>query len=105
MNLQSLNAIGDSNHANYMQTKEIIVSDELQHGYISLGKPTTKGVVNNCFIEYHKEICNLPLCISGRQGSGKAIFICNYESYATTRNESILHTDFIQNCEASKDNF
>ena len=88
---------------NYIQTEETIVPPELQHGYISLGKSTTKGVVNNCFIEDHKEIGNLPLYILGRQGSGKTTYICNYASYATTRNESILHIDFIRNCEASKD--
>lgn len=88
---------------NYIQTEEAIVPLELQHGYISLGKSTTKGVTTECFIEDHKEIGNLPLYVLGRQGSGKTTYICNYASYATTRNESVLHIDFIRNCEASKD--
>lgn len=87
---------------NHISTQEIQIPEELRSGYICLGENLYKGEKTKAYIQDHKEVGSLPLCIFSRQGGGKSTYICNYAKYCTSRNESVFHIDFIKNCEASK---
>ncbi len=79
------------------------VPTELQTGYINIGTVKHKGNIQNAYLSNHKDISVMPLYIAGRQGSGKSTFFSNYATYAINNGESVVHIDFIKNCESSRD--
>lgn len=87
------------NHINIEETSLPLL---LQQGYIQLGFTTYRGTKTMAYLEDDREIGSLPLVILGRQGGGKTTYLCNYASYVVERGESIVHIDYIKNCEASK---
>ena len=88
---------------NHINIEESALPDILKTGYIELGESVFKGVKTTAFLEDDREIGSLPLVILGRQGGGKTTYLCNYANYVARRSESIVHIDYIKNCEASRD--
>lgn len=86
----------------FIKVEEVKVPEKLRKGYICLGNAKNKGTILAAYLEDDKEIGSLPLMLLGRQGGGKTTYMCNYANYCLSRNESIVHIDFIKNCEASK---
>lgn len=95
--LRAFNKIGQ------VKTNENPVPLELQNGYIKLGNVKCKGDRQEAYLSNHKDISCMPLYVAGRQGSGKSTYFANYATYAINNSESVVHIDFIKNCEASKD--
>lgn len=87
---------------NHISIEETSLPTLLQQGYIKLGFTTYRGAKTMAYLEDDREIGSLPLVILGRQGGGKTTYLCNYASYVVKRGESIVHIDYIKNCEASK---
>ena len=87
---------------NHISIEETSLPPLLQQGYIQLGFTTYRGTKTMAYLEDDREIGSLPLVILGRQGGGKTTYLCNYASYVVKRGESIVHIDYIKNCEASK---
>lgn len=87
---------------NHISIEETSLPPLLQQGYIKLGFTTYRGTKTMAYLEDDREIGSLPLVILGRQGGGKTTYLCNYASYVVERGESIVHIDYIKNCEASK---
>lgn len=87
---------------NHISIEETSLPPLLQQGYIQLGFTTYRGTKTMAYLEDDREIGSLPLVILGRQGGGKTTYLCNYASYVAKRAESIVHIDYIKNCEASK---
>jgi len=86
----------------FIKVEEVKIPERLRKGYICLGNSKNKGTIMAAYLEDDKEIGSLPLMLLGRQGGGKTTYMCNYANYCLNRNESIVHIDFIKNCEASK---
>lgn len=88
---------------NHIAIEETLLPPILRQGYIQLGTTTYKGNKSIAYLEDDIEIGSLPLVILGRQGGGKTTYLCNYANYVSKRNESIVHIDYIKNCEASRE--
>lgn len=87
----------------HIKVEENPIPSELKKGYIRLGTVKIKGQTIEAFLEEHKEVARLPLMLLGRQGGGKTTFLCNYSSDCEKRNETVIHIDYIKNCEASQE--
>lgn len=87
---------------NFVNIEEVQIPEQLQHGYITLGKNKYKGKTYNTYFEDHKDIGSLGVVLLARQGGGKTTYLCHYCKDCSKRNESIVHIDFIRNNEASK---
>lgn len=87
---------------NFVNVEEIQIPEKLQHGYITLGTNRFKGKTYKTYFEDHKDIGSLGLVLLARQGGGKTTYLCHYSKDCLSRNESIVHIDFIRNNEASK---
>lgn len=86
----------------HINVNENAVPEELQHGYIQLGRVTCKEKKTIAYLEDKYDTGNLPLLLVGAQGSGKTTFIAdNYCRYINSRREGALILDFIKNCELS----
>ena len=77
------------------------VPDELMHGYIKTGKCLIKGKKYQTYLSTDKEISNLPVVISGSQGSGKSTFITEYVKDVLSTDEGAIIIDYIKNCEVA----
>lgn len=88
---------------NYIKVEEVQIPEKLRKGYVCIGVNKNKGTLTSVYLEDDIEIGSLPLLLLGRQGGGKTTYMCNYAGYCLNRDESLIHIDFIRNCEASKD--
>jgi len=86
----------------FVNIEETQVPEKLREGYITIGTNKFKGKSFRTYFEDDKDIGSLPLCLIARQGGGKTTYICHYSKDCLSRNESIVHIDFIRNNEASK---
>lgn len=86
----------------HINVEEMPVPDELRSGYISLGDCTYKGNKCKAYLSDDKEVRRLGVVLLSRQGGGKTTYLCNYADNVAKKKESLVHIDFIKNCEASR---
>lgn len=87
-------------HGNILENP---LSEELQEGYIRLGKNDYKGDIKMAYMSNDKNLANLGLVVMGQQGSGKSEYLKNYANDVIKSNENLIVLDFIKNCELSND--
>lgn len=83
-------------HNNVLETK---VPEELQKGYIKIGKSTYKGNTVQTYFSSDKEIANLPVVLLGPMGAGKTFQNLQYAKDVITANEGLIVIDYIKNCD------
>lgn len=85
-----------------VDTLESEVPEELQRGYIKVGKNIYKGKNSIAYMSADKNLANLGLVIMGPQGSGKSEFIANYINDVIKAKEAAIVIDFIDKCQLSE---
>ncbi len=84
------------NHINVLETK---VPEELQKGYIRIGKSTCKGNTVQTYFSPDKEIANLPVILLGPMGAGKTFQNLQYAKDVIAADEGLICIDYIKKCE------
>lgn len=87
-------------HINVLETK---VPNELQHGYIKIGKSTYKGNTVQTYFSQDKEIANLPVVFVGPMGAGKTFENKEYAKNVIESGEGLICIDYIKNCELAEE--
>ena len=83
-------------HMNILETK---VPEELQKGYIKIGKSTYKGNTIQTYFSQDKEIANLPVILLGPMGAGKTFQNLQYAKDVISAKEGLIVIDYIKNCD------
>nr|DAT81718.1 MAG TPA: AAA-like domain protein [Caudoviricetes sp.] len=89
----------ESHNINHTRVLESKVPEELQHGYIKIGKSTYKGNTVQTYFSQDKEIANLPVIFLGPMGAGKTFQNKEYAKDVTTAGEGLIAIDYIKNCD------
>lgn len=89
----------ESHKINHTRVLESKVPEELQQGYIKIGKSTYKGNTVQTYFSNDKEIANLPVILLGPMGSGKTFQNVQYAKDVITANEGLIVIDYIKNCD------
>ncbi|MBZ9633105.1 hypothetical protein [Clostridium sp. FP1] len=87
----------------HTEVNEVKVPQQLDHGYINLGKVKCQGNTQDAYIEDKYDTGSLPLVEIGSQGAGKTTFMSGYYKCANVKKEGGVIIDFIKNCEMSDD--
>lgn len=78
---------------------EVIIPEEIQTGFIDLGKATFKGSTTQTYLSDRGELGNLPLILLGPMGSGKSFKYKHLAKNAIDAGEGVIIIDYIKNCE------
>lgn len=86
-------------HVNVTETN---VPEQLQSGYMWVGKNTCKGNTIDTYMSDEPNINNLPLIPMGQMGAGKTTLLGGVaNNIVEKRNEGVIVIDFIKKCELS----
>lgn len=77
------------------------IPEELQKGYVYLGKSLYRGKLHDAYLRDEYNIGNLALLLLAPQGAGKTTFISNMVINANLRKECSIVIDYIKNCDLS----
>ncbi|KZL94392.1 hypothetical protein [Clostridium magnum] len=75
------------------------IPEELQQGYVYLGKATYKGKEYPAYMRNEYNFGNLALLLLSPQGGGKSTLIANMCKNANDNKECVIIMDYIKNCE------
>lgn len=89
----------ESHKINHTRVLEIKVPEELQKGYIKIGKSTYKGNTVQTYFSKDKDIANLPVILLGPMGAGKTFQNLQYAKDVIEANEGLIVIDYIKNCD------
>lgn len=89
----------ESHKINHTRVLESKVPEELQQGYIKIGKSTYKGNTVQTYFSQDKEIANLPVILLGPMGAGKTFQNLQYAKDVIAANEGLIVIDYIKNCD------
>lgn len=84
------------NHTRVLESK---IPEELQKGYIKIGKSTYKGNTVQTYFSQDKEIANLPVILLGPMGAGKTFQNLQYAKDVIAAGEGLIVIDYIKNCD------
>lgn len=83
----------------HVNIQETIVPQELQKGYIKIGKSTYKGNTVQTYFSNDREIANLPVILLGPMGAGKTFQNLQYAKDVIAAGEGLIVIDYIKNCD------
>nr|WP_302599850.1 hypothetical protein [uncultured Cellulosilyticum sp.] len=89
----------EAHNINHIRVLEGKVPDELQKGYIKIGKSTYKGNTVQTYFSSDKEIANLPVILLGPMGAGKTFQNLQYAKDVIAAGEGVICIDYIKNCD------
>ena len=93
----------ESKKIKHVQVNETMVPEELQNGYIKIGKSTYKGNTVQTYFSSDKEIANLPVILLGPMGAGKTFQNKEYAKDVISKGEGLICIDYIKSCELAKE--
>ena len=92
----------DKHKISHVNVTEIQIPEQLQKGYLWIGKNTYKGHTIDTYLSNEPNINNLPLVPMGQMGSGKTTLLGGIASNVVENtNEGVIVIDFIKKCELS----
>lgn len=85
-----------------IDTREIEIPNELQHGNIIIGVAKYKGLNKTTYWPDHKNILSLPKVVIGPMGSGKSEYTKKFSIDANRKDDGVIVFDFIKDCDLSE---
>lgn len=93
----------EKHNINHVETLEVLVPEELQHGVMCLGESTYKGKTTKAYVSTDKSYKYLTMCLIGPTRAGKTTLISNLCVDSADNNEINIVFDWCGNCDLSSD--